>query len=851
MGNKFLYNRISEEFGNQRIRDTGVPCSISNNLSSRFKMRRYQREAFARFMLYFENDFPGKAEPLHLLFNMATGSGKTLMMAGLILYLYEKGYRNFLFFVNSKNIIEKTKDNFLNPVSSKYLFNKEIYLNDRCIEVMQVDNFEGINKSDINICFTTIQGLHSDLENVKENSLTYEDFADKKTVLLADEAHHLNARTKSEMEREKNWENTVERVFKSNEANLLLEFTATHDYEKPAMIDKYHDKVIYRYDLRNFRADCFSKEIILVESALTLQQRILQAILLSYYKQRIASKYNIQLKPVILFKAQKTIAQSKQIKNDFHNIVDGLTGKKIEELKKSEIKTVRRAFRFFAEDNISSDQLAQRLKSEFREEHCLSVNDDKEKSNYQVKLNTLEDRDNQIRAIFAVQKLNEGWDVLNLFDIVRCYETRDFGDKKTEKTTVSEAQLIGRGARYFPFVTEGNDDKFRRKFDSVINYELRVLEELHYHSIKDHRYISELRDALTKEGLMDKDVVECDLKLKPKFKKTKFYEEGVIWLNEKKVRDYQSVRSFKDMNIAQQVHEHIVASGRGREVAIMKNRKTSSIYNGNEQTMWVSDIGKNIVLAAIARNPFFRFSSLKRYFPHISSIHDFITSKSYLGGLEISFRGNKQLEAEDKLNACTTLLSKIEKEIRSKHTDHEGTRYFNKKEKIKSIFKDKQLKISKDRLKEDDQTKSIVANENWYAFDADYGTSEEKSLVQMMYSWIRKSQQKYEEIYLLRNEKHFKIYNFFDGKAFQPDFVLHLKKKNGKTINFQLFIEPKGEHLLEHDRWKEKFLKEIKHKSRVVGETDNYRLIGLPFFNKRKEREFIDALDRSLEDEAA
>jgi type III restriction enzyme len=26
---------------------------------------------------------------------------------------------------------------------------------------------------------------------------------------------------------------------------------------------------------------------------------------------------------------------------------------------------------------------------------------------------------NRIRAIFAVQKLNEGWDVLNLFDIVR------------------------------------------------------------------------------------------------------------------------------------------------------------------------------------------------------------------------------------------------------------------------------------------------------------------------------------------------------------------------------------------------------------------------------------------------
>ena len=30
----------------------------------------------------------------------------------------------------------------------------------------------------------------------------------------------------------------------------------------------------------------------------------------------------------------------------------------------------------------------------------------------------LEDKNNEYRAIFAVDKLNEGWDVLNLFDIV-------------------------------------------------------------------------------------------------------------------------------------------------------------------------------------------------------------------------------------------------------------------------------------------------------------------------------------------------------------------------------------------------------------------------------------------------
>jgi len=60
-------------------------------------------------------------------------------------------------------------------------------------------------------------------------------------------------------------------------------------------------------------------------------------------------------------------------------------------------------------------------------------------------LNALEDRNNEIRVIFAVDKLNEGWDVLNLFDIVRLYDTRDGKDNKVGKTTMAEAQLIGRG----------------------------------------------------------------------------------------------------------------------------------------------------------------------------------------------------------------------------------------------------------------------------------------------------------------------------------------------------------------------------------------------------------------------
>ena len=55
---------------------------------------------------------------------MATGSGKTLIMAANILQLYKKGYRNFVFISTLNNILEKTKENFLNnsKENQKYLF---------------------------------------------------------------------------------------------------------------------------------------------------------------------------------------------------------------------------------------------------------------------------------------------------------------------------------------------------------------------------------------------------------------------------------------------------------------------------------------------------------------------------------------------------------------------------------------------------------------------------------------------------------------------------------------------------------------------------------------------------------
>ena len=854
MPEQFLYERL-DAASSMGFLKKEIPDSVAQNLNSKYELRPYQIEAFARFFHCYKNEFPDKTYPLHFLFNMATGSGKTLIMAGLILYLYEQGYRNFLFFVNSTNIIEKTKDNFLNPASIKYLFNQEIHIGNRRLRVASVENFEGVNPSDINICFTTIQKLHSDLTTEKENAITFEDFRKHKVVLIADEAHHINVKTKSEMEMFKSWENTVERIFTQSEDNLLLEFTATHDYATPAMVNKYCNKVTIRYDLLQFRNDRFSKDVVIVQSDFDQRERILQALILNQYKQTVAAKYRINLKPVILFKAQRTIAQSLENKTEFHKLIDGLTAKHIARIRKSDIPIVQRAFRFFNENKISDGQLVERLKRDFHKDYCLSVNEETEKEQHQILLNSLEDKNNRVRAIFAVQKLNEGWDVLNLFDIVRCYEARDTGRAKIGTTTMSEAQLIGRGARYFPFILPESNDCFRRKFDGDLEHELRVLEELHYHSVNDSRYIAEIRAALIEQGMMDEREVTRELKLKESFKKTDFYKYGVVWLNDRQPRDYQRVQSFTDLGVKKRNYIHVIATGHGGAQAVLANERQGEVVaNETRRDVKVRDIERNIVQSAIARNPFFTFATLKRYFPHLASMRDFIVSDDYLGGLEITFQGNVHRLDEnrfEKLAAMLGLLGQIEAEIRQQVTDYEGTRDF-RRDWVREVFKkDKILKFDakNPRAAEDPQFEHLVSAKGWFAFNTVYGTSEEKAFVRMLDRQMQKLQAQYEQIHLLRNEGHFFIYNFSDGQAFQPDFVLFLREKGGKLLIYQLFIEPKGRHLKEHDHWKETFLKEITSEfdgKPLTFEDKKYRLIGVPFYNNEDENQFRASLESVL-----
>lgn len=867
MPQQFLYEQLAEEFGKRTIKEIRIPDFLIENINPKFELREYQKEAFQRFFCYFENSFEFKEAPIHLLYNMATGSGKTLIMAGLILYLYSKGYRNFIFFTRLGNIIEKTKDNFLNNLSSKYLFNDEIFFDNKKINIKIVENFDGASDQDINICFYTIGTLHNRLKEQKENSLTLEDFKDKKIVLLADEAHNFQVGTKQQkLFEEENWENTVvNKIFKQNNNNILLEFTATMDWMKKEVVDKYRNKVIYKYELKEFRNDGYSKDVELLHTDTNKKERIIQAIILSQYRQEVAGKNGLNLKPVILFKAQRTIADSEANKKLFHEIIDDLKPDDIANIRKrSNVPVLQKAFNFFKDNKITDAILVKKLKDGFAENKTLSVNEEQEKEKYQLLLNSLEDKDNKIRAIFAVQKLNEGWDVLNLFDIVRLYETRDGKNNRPGKTTISEAQLIGRGARYFPFAISNDQDKFKRKYDKNLDNELRILEELHYHCHpgRESRYIAEIKTALIEEGMMDEDEVEVELKLKEEFKKSSFFKSGLVYANEKKKRSFEKVKELTDLGVSKKNIVFNVLSGTGIETQVFEDPADAEALAGKKDSgrqvkkyrkdVGLKNIEPHIIKNALAKNDFYSFNSLKHYFPEIESVNDFISKNNYLAGLSITFEGSKDeignLNNENKFLAVLSLLGKIEMEIKSNLTKYEGTEEFIPALISKKIG-DKKIKIKKDSERADGQGK-FLEDKDWYVFNANYGTREEKAFVELIDRQIDELRHNFKKIYLVRNERQLKIYNFKDGRSFEPDYLLFLVDKSGKGITYQLFLEPKGPQLAGSEKWKADFLEEIKEKFKdkvlEFSKSRKYKIIGLPFYNQETENEFKEKLFVSI-----
>jgi type III restriction enzyme len=657
------------------------------------------------------------------------------------------------------------------------------------------------------------------------------------------------------------WESTVQKIFEANPANVLLEFTATVDFSDENLGKKYKPKLIFDYSLKEFRKDGYSKEVKVLQADLPPFERALQAVLLSQYRRKIFEKNKQAIKPVILFKS-KTIKDSQEFLTKFKAAVTSLGGDRIAKVQqKNGNPELEAMFAYYKAAGISLDNLATELHVDFSEDKLISVNSREESEAKQLAINSLEAENNEYRAVFAVDKLNEGWDVLNLFDIVRLYDTRDSKAGKIGKTTMSEAQLIGRGARYCPFRLLSDQPLDQRKYDEDLGNEMRVCEELIYHSAYNPKYIQELNTALHEIGIKPKETRERNVKLKTSFKATALYKAGYIFLNSQEKLDRSDVVGLTDTRI-QKTHAVQLHTGHSESSAVfIESDETKAAVERKAKDYKLIDLGYSVLRKAIQRLDFYEFDKLKTYLPNLKSVQELITAPAYMGNIKVEISGLADhvdnLNPEDKLYAATQVLENIAQVIASDNVEYKGTREF-KPYMIKDTISDKMLNFSIDEEDDKEFGKSMkdasetkihldLSKRDWFVFDDCYGTSEEKLLIKFLDKRYDELKKKYSDVYLIRNERSFKLYNFADGSALEPDFVLYLIAKDKKlTMHYQVFIEPKGGHLLKQDEWKEKFLTQLQSKGVIeqLWKDQKYVVWGLPFFNDAERMpEFEKAFD--------
>lgn len=866
----FLYEKINsvKEAGAMKV---VTPEIITSCLSKNIKLREYQHEAYQNFIYYYENKKLSKNKQIHTLFHMATGSGKTVIMAGLMLYLFTKGYKKFLFFVNQTSILEKTIENFTNPLSSKYLFNDLIQLEDGSrVNIKKVTNFsENLNSNDLEIAFTSTQKLHNDLSISKEQSLTFEDFENDKIVFISDESHHVNTLTKrknkDQINENNSWEYSVLKAFRSNKDNILLEFTATCDLNDSNVLQKYEDKIIYNYPLIIFRASGYTKDFYNFATDTDLWTRALIALVMSEYRKYLFADLKLNIKPVVMFKSSK-ISESETFYSEFLNKVSNLTTTEILKLKNinTSILVLTKAIEYFEQKDKSLELLINSIKTSFNANTALIMNgaSDNNKTK-QILVNSLEDKNNPIRCIFAVDMLNEGWDVLNLFDIVRLYDTRQGSGKagKIGDYTIKEAQLIGRGARYCPFVDIDEDFKYKRKYDNNISSEKRILETLYFHSKYDSRYISELKQALIATGLQPPSPITREYKLKDSFKQTEFYKSALILSNTRELQSREDVIALEPSMLTK-TYIYKAHSNQASIINFMDNKlSTTKNVACNIKLLKFKDINLNILLGALDCFEALTFRNLKNKYPILGSKEEFLYSDNFLGNNQIEIHYEDHLCTKDILDAVMFVLSKIASYINSIKAKYKGSSEFNFI-RLQDVLKDKSIYLEAIDQNGGKGCSQIDCNnseyqldlskEDWYVFNDNYGTSEEKLFIKFFKQHIEPMlKNKNCSYYVIRNERvpQLAIYSFDGGERFEPDFLLFIKKNDpNQEVVYQGYVEPKGQHLVLNDEWKENFLQQIQDRAIISNLfASNYKIFGLPFFNKEdKKLAFEKAIDKFI-----
>ena len=355
-------------------------------------------------------------------------------------------------------------------------------------------------------------------------------------------------------------------------------------------------------------------------------------------------------------------------------------------------------------------------------------------------------------------------------------------------------------------------------------------------------------------------IVQREYILKEEFKATDIYQQGLIFLNDREVKDRKEVRGLSP-TVRDAIYRFQATTGAsGVDSVMVETSQNVDYYVSNLKTAHltikeIASLNYAIVNKALMKYPIFKFNTLCSYFPNVVSTRQFIMDDEYLGAVRIDIQSRDEYPTMETLySAVFYVLGKIASSISGIEETYRGTKTFRAR-KIKDVFRNKMVNytdphgggvgISQNDPSVKSDWKIDLSTEDWFVYTDNYGTSEEKAFVACFRGYVADLRKIYNRIYLVRNEREFHIYSFEDGERFEPDYVLFLQRD--KTDGFeqlQIFIEPKGTQLLEKDAWKEKFLLQLKTEAvpvTIFVDDNDYRIWGLHFFNQENRMKEFDA----------
>src|SRR5690606_26219990 len=154
---------------------------------------------------------------------------------------------------------------------------------------------------------------------------------------------------------------------------------------------------------------------------------------------------------------------------------------------------------------------------------------------------------------------------------------------------------------------------------------------------------------------------------------------------------------------------------------------------------------------------FFEFNNLKQYFPNLSSIHEFMRDAQYLGALTINVNlpntlNLSDLQAQEKLQLLENILTRISENIRRNYKKDRGTHRFIGIP-LKEVITDYSVHVDPKMVVNQKITAEKTTGKKWYVYDQAILNQLEHRLIKLLEQFMQKLRDKYDDIYVIRNDE--------------------------------------------------------------------------------------------------